>query len=101
MKTYIIVTNDELEFPVSDEIIGSKKVAKELGITLNRFYHCMYSGFPRKAKLKAVVIEDKQFEDAESHQRELCKQYAMTHDRTEYYKNRYLKRKAGECFGCK
>ena len=95
MKTYLIVTNDEFELPVSDEIVGSKEVAKELGMTLQRFHNCMCNGFPRKAKRKAVVVEEKQYEDALERQRELNKRYTMTHDRTEYYRQRYLLRKAG------
>lgn len=93
MKTYVIVTNDALELPVSEEIIGADAVAQRLGIKLQRFRRCLCDGFPRKAKYKAVVVADRQFEDLAERNRERGKAYRMTHDRTEYFKQRYRRKK--------
>ena len=96
MKTYIIVTNDSLELPVSDEIVGAEEVAKKLGIKLQRLHYCLCMGFPKKAKYKAVVIADRQYENQQEHHRHLCNRYAMTHDRREYYRQ-YDRRRKIQC----
>lgn len=93
MKTYVIVTNDSLELPVSEEILGADAVAQRFGIKLQRFRRCLCDGFPRKAKYKAVVVADRQFEDLVVRNRERGKEYRMLHDRTEYFKQRYRRKK--------
>lgn len=54
MKTYLIVTNDELEHPVK-EIVGSKEAAEFLGMARQTFSIYVAHGFPKKHKFKAVV----------------------------------------------
>ena len=95
MKTYVIVTNDALELPVSAEILGAEETARQLGIKLERLRICLCKGFPAKAKYKAVIVKSRQYEDAEQRHREYCKQYSMAHDRVEYYR-RYQERKRKE-----
>lgn len=61
MKTYLVVTNDELEQPVA-EFVGAKKVCEFLGgISTNYFYRMISWGFPKKSKYKVVVIKDMQY----------------------------------------
>lgn len=93
MKTYVIVTNDSLELPVSEEIVGADAVAQRLGIKVQRFRRCMCDGFPRKAKYKAIVTRDKQIEDKAQYNKDYAKRYAMTHDRSEYFRQWYLRKK--------
>lgn len=99
MKTYVIVTNDALELPVSDEIVGAEEVAKKLGIKLQRLHYCLCMGFPKKAKYKAVVVADRQYDaaDAKERQRFRCKMYAMKHDRREYYRQYNRRRGRVKC----
>lgn len=94
MKTYVIVTNDALELPVSAEILGAEETARQLGIKLERLRICLCKGFPAKAKYKAVIVKSRQYEDAEQRHRDYYKQYSMTHDRAEYYR-RYQRKKKG------
>lgn len=96
MKTYILVTNDAFEHPVSEEIVGSEATARRLGITAQRLYWCLCNGFPRKAKYKAVVIAERQHEDVKEYHQRVNKHYAMTHDRTEYYRQ-YARRRKAKC----
>lgn len=60
MKTYMVVTNDELEQPVA-EFVGAKKVCEFLGISTNYLYKMISWGFPKKKKYKVVVIQDMQY----------------------------------------
>lgn len=92
-KTYMIVTNDKYELPVSDEIVGAREVAERLGIKLQRFRRCLCDGFPKKAKYKAVIIKNKQFGSMDECRRYHSKRYTMTHDRTEYYRQYYLRKR--------
>jgi hypothetical protein len=95
MKTYIVVTNDEYELPVSEEIVGASATAEFLGIKKQRLRRCLAEGFPKKAKYKAVVVKERQVEDVEQHQKEYAKRYSLTHDRTEYFRTWHLRKKAG------
>lgn len=61
MRTYLVVTNDELEQPVA-ECIGAKKVCEFLGgISINYLYKMISYGFPKKSKYKVVVVKDMQY----------------------------------------
>lgn len=60
MKTYMIVTNDSFELPVSEEITGAE-AAKRLGIPVAYLHQCLCKGFAKKAKYKAVVVADRQY----------------------------------------
>lgn len=92
MKTYVIVTNDALELPVSAEIVGAEETARQLGIKLQRLRICLCKGFPAKAKYKAVIVKSRQYDDVKQHRRIYNKRYSMTHDRSAYYR-RYQERK--------
>lgn len=93
MKTYMIVTNDNLELPVSVEIVGAEAVAKKLGMPVNKLRQNLCRGFSKRHKYKAIVVKDKQFEDKQQYNREYSKRYDMMHDRTEYFK-KYRQKKA-------
>lgn len=99
MKTYMIVTNDEYELPVSDEIVGAKAVAEKLGIPLTRVRHGMTRGFAKKAKYKVVVVKERQVEDKQQYHKEYCKRYGFTHDRTEYFREWYRRKKVKNANG--
>lgn len=60
MRTYLVVTNDELEQPVG-EFVGAKKVCEFLGISTNYLYKMISWGFPKKKKYKVLVIKDMQY----------------------------------------
>lgn len=69
MRTYLVVTNDELEQPVG-EFVGAKKVCEFLGISTNYLYKMISWGFPKKSKYKVVVIKDMQYYHTEESARE-------------------------------
>lgn len=96
MKIYLIVTNDELELPVSEEITGAEEAAKRLGIKKQRLRRCLCEGFPVAYKYKAIIVSERTIDDEKERRRAYNKKYAMTHDRTEYYRDRYLVRKANK-----
>lgn len=59
MKAYMIVTNDEYEFPVAHDLFGAKAAAEYLGIevsTLRKFL----AGRPWSKKLKYKVVIDEE-----------------------------------------
>ena len=63
MRTYLVVTNDELEQPVA-EFVGAKKTCEFLGISTNYLYFLLSNNgrsFPKKAKYKVVIIKDMQY----------------------------------------
>lgn len=93
MKTYMIVTNDVYELPVSGEIVGAKAVAEALGITVQSLRHRLMNGFSRKAKYKAVVIKDRQIEDKEQYKKDYARMWRFKVDRTEYHRQWYQKKK--------
>lgn len=64
MRTYLVVTNDELEQPVA-EFVGAKKVCEFLGISTNYLYKMISYGFSKKKKYKVVVVQDMQYYQTE------------------------------------
>ena len=95
MKTYMIVTNDEHETPVKHDLKGACEVAVYLGLSVNRVRKNLHSGvWNHKQKYKAVVDESGTV-DAIERRRERCKRYDLTHDRTEYFRQYYRRKKAG------
>lgn len=92
IKTYMIVTNDEYELPVKRDLVGAKAVADYLGLSVNRVRKNLCTGvWNHKQKYKAVVDESGTVDALERH-RVYNKRYSLTHDRTEYYR-RYYRRK--------
>lgn len=69
MRTYLVVTNDELEQPVG-EFVGAKKVCEFLGVSTNYLYKMISWGFPKKSKYKVLVIKDMQYYQTEESARE-------------------------------
>lgn len=69
MRTYLVVTNDELEQPVA-EFVGAKKVCEFLGVSTNYLYKMISWGFPKKSKYKVLVIKDMQYYQTEESARE-------------------------------
>lgn len=100
MKTYMIVTNDEYELPISNEIVGAEETARYLGIKTQYLRRCLVNGFPKKARYKVVITKERQREDVRQYNREYSKRYGMTHDRTEYFRQWYRKKKAKEQQKC-
>lgn len=86
MNLYTIVTNDEYEFPVKCDA-RVKEVADFLGTTTGNVRNMVLN--PRKKSKYKVIISGK----VEFNKREYCKIYAMTHDRSEYNKERYRRLK--------
>ena len=90
MKTYLVVTNDELEQPVA-EFVGADKVAEFMGVSTNRFRKMLCYGFPKKHKCKAVVVEEMQYshtpESKRARNNYTAKLRRMKNDRNEYMKN--------------
>ena len=86
MNLYTIVTNDEYEFPVKCDI-RVKEVANFLGTTTGNVRNMVLK--PRKkSKYKVIVTGKVQYE-----RKSYCKKYDMTHDRSEYFHERYLLKK--------
>lgn len=69
MRTYLVVTNDELEQPVG-EFVGAKKVCEFLSVSTNYLYKMISCGFPKKSKYKVVVIKDMQYYQTEESAKE-------------------------------
>ena len=60
MRTYLVVTNDELEQPVA-EFVGAKKACEFLGVSTNYLYKMISWGFSKKQKYKVVVVQNAQY----------------------------------------
>lgn len=59
MKAYMIVTNDEYEFPVAYDLFGAKAAAEYLGIAVRTFRKCIcLNTWSQKAKYKAVIDDE-------------------------------------------
>lgn len=74
MKSYVIVTNDAYEMPLSKEIIGAAAVAKKLNMPLWTLRCYLRRGFPKKSKIKVVAVQDKQITDLKAYNK---KRYCM------------------------
>lgn len=93
MKTYMIVTNDEYETPVKMDLVGTKAVAEYLGLSLTRVQHNLSSGsWGHIAKIKAVEDESV-IVDVAKRNKEYGRRWRMTHDRSEYNRQYYQKKK--------
>ena len=94
MKAYMIVTNNEYEWPVAHDIAGAKAAAEYLGMTVQNFRRCLSSGrWSQYRRYKAVVDELGTVEMQESRREEKREEYrrrarvqAMTVDRRQYYR---------------
>lgn len=84
MNLYTIVTNDEYEFPVKSDI-RVKEAAEFLGTTTNNVRHMVFK--PRKKNSYKVIVSGKVVVDRKMYE----KRYRMTHDRSEYFKERHRK----------
>lgn len=69
MRTYLVVTNDELEQPVA-EFVGAKKTCEFLGVSTNYLYKMISWGFSKKQKYKVVVVQDMQYCHTEESRKE-------------------------------
>lgn len=59
MKAYMIVTNDEYEFPVAHDLFGAKAAAEYLGMAVSTFRQCIcLNTWSKKAKYKAVIDDE-------------------------------------------
>ena len=96
MKTYMIVTNDAYEMPVMQNLKGASQVSDYLGLSVNRIRKNLCTGvWNHKQKYKAVV-DNSCTVDALERRREYNMRYSMTHDRTEYYRQYYLRKNKKE-----
>src|SRR5574344_2131912 len=89
MNRYLIVTNDEYEYPVT-ELVGTKKVAEYLGVSQNYACKLIYKNNFGSMKYKAVMLNES-VKKAKINgkvnpkaQRRWYKKYASTHDRSEH-----------------
>lgn len=89
MNLYTIVTNDEYEFPIKSDI-RIEESATFLGVAKSTVRNMVLK--PRKKSKYKVIVTGKDNADRKAYQ----KRYDMTHDRTEYFKQRYLKKKEGK-----
>lgn len=86
MNLYTIVTNDEYEFPVKSDI-RVKEAAEFLGTNTNNVRHMVFK--PRKKSAYKVIVSGKVVFDRKMYD----KKRNMTQDRSEYFRERYRKRK--------
>lgn len=82
-KIYMVVTNDQYELPVSGELVGAKSVADFIGLTVGTI-RTNLSRDKWRGKYKAVIVGEVEF-----NQKEYMKQYNITHDRSEYFQDRW------------
>ena len=94
-KVYMIVTNDEYEMPVKCDIIGAKAVSEYMGISLSYLRQMLCGAKPWVKRYKAVVIDNANLTKKNQYMR--YKRYSMKHDRTEYNRLRYKKKKENAC----
>lgn len=91
-KYYVIVTNDEYEFPIKYDIKGAKGVAEFIGISVSTVRkNLYYNKWGHNLKYKAFVdfsIKERPFKI-----KEYQSVYRKTHDRKEYMRKYYLMRK--------
>lgn len=97
MNRYLIVTNDEMEYPVA-EVIGIKQVAEYLDLSVDRVCKCMKNDtWSKRRKYKAVIDKRKiKRSDSKSYVRRYSKKYYATHNIREYkrnYQREYYRRK--------
>lgn len=86
---YTIVTNDKYEFPVKSDL-RANDVAEFLSVSTN--YVSRLATYPtKKSKYKVVLAGRVKF-----NQSLYNKKYAMMHDRSDYYKERYRRLKNHE-----
>ena len=86
MNIYTIVTNDKYEFPVKSNI-RLAEVAVFLGVAKGTVRNMVFK--PRKKSKYKVVVTGKIKPDRQVY----MKRYDMTHDRSEYFRQRYLRNK--------
>lgn len=86
MNLYTIVTNDKYEFPVKSDM-RVKEVAEFFGTTTNNVRHMVCR--PRKKSKYKVIVTGKVVVDRKLYQ----KRYDLMRDRTEYDRQRYLRKK--------
>lgn len=85
MKSYILVSNDEKEIPMSEEILGREALLDRLYICESTLQRYMRTGFPVNFKYKVKVVKEKQIEDLKQYYAE----YKKTHNRKKYHKEYY------------
>lgn len=93
MRTYIVVTNDALELPLSGELKGGEEVARFCGVSASTVYHWFCRGFPKRVPYKVLILEERQIKDYNEYKREQTKKWSLKTDRTEYFKEWYRKKK--------
>ena len=86
MNLYTVVTNDKYEFPVKSDMRVAE-VAKFLGVAKSTVRNMVFK--PRKKSKYKVVVTGK----VEYDHKEYLRKYFKTHDRAEYKRQYYLKRK--------
>lgn len=89
MNLYTIVTNDEYELPVKCDV-KIKEAADFLGTTPGNVRNMLCK--PRKKSKYRVIVTGKVGFDARAYN----KRYAMTHDRSKYFRERYRRMKGEE-----
>lgn len=88
MNLYTIVANDEYEFPVKCDL--RVKAAGFLGVSTNDVRR-MVRRPPKRSPYRVVITGEVMVD-----RREYEKKYRMTHDRSEYFRERYRRSKGME-----
>ncbi len=88
MNLYTIVTNDKYELPVKSDV-RAKEAAEFLATTTGNVRNMVCK--PRKRSEYRVIVTGKVGFDKAAYN----KRYSLTHDRSEYFREYYSRRKAG------
>lgn len=85
-KIYTIVTNDSLELPLACGVVGAKAVSEFTGLTVETIRKKLFRNDWGKSKYKVYISGE-----VENNQDAYMIKYNLTHDRTEYFKERRKK----------
>lgn len=94
-KLYMIVTNDEYELPVKCDVVGAKAVADYMRISISYLRRMMCGSAPWSKKMSYKAVPTGEARLLEKNKPFYNKQYAAAHDRSEYYRE-YWRKKKGE-----
>ena len=93
-RIFMVITNDELELPLM-QFSSAKECGEHFGISANAVRQKVCRGRLIEGH-KIITISDPNWEyNKQAYQ----KRYSMTHDRTEYFKERYRRKKACGMYG--
>lgn len=86
---YMVVENNALELPIA-VYDTCKECAESLDLTESGVWSRIHSGTKRKEKI--IYVDERE----KMNRKEYQAQYRKKHDRREYFRERYLRRKENE-----